>query len=42
MYQTVYFNCAIAFADSMNDVIKITEGDYVLLSEEDVEKEIED
>ena len=32
----------IAFADSMNDVIKITEGDYVLLSEEDVEKEIED
>ena len=30
----------IAFANSMKDVIDIPEGDYVLLSEEDVEKEI--
>lgn len=28
----------IEFANSMNDVIEIPEGDYVLLSEEDVEK----
>ena len=30
----------IALANSMKDVIEITESDYVLLSEEDVEKEI--
>ena len=30
----------IAFANSMNDVIEIPEGDYVLLSEEDVEREV--
>ena len=30
----------IAFANSMNDMIEIPEGDYVLLSEEDVENEI--
>ena len=30
----------IAFANSMNDEIEILEGDYVLLSEEDVEKEL--
>ena len=30
----------IAFANAMKDVIEIPEGDYVLLSEEDVEKEI--
>ena len=32
----------IAFANSMKDVIEIPEGDYVLLSEEDVEKEMVD
>ena len=30
----------IAFANSMNDVIEIPDGDYVLLSEEDVEREV--
>ena len=30
----------IAFANSMKDVIEIPEGEYVLLSEEDVEQEI--
>lgn len=30
----------IEFANSMKDVIEIPEGDYELLSEEDVEKEI--
>lgn len=30
----------IKFANSMQDVIEIPEGDYVLLSEEDVEKEV--
>lgn len=30
----------IEFANSMKDVIEVPEGDYVLLSEEDVEKEI--
>ena len=30
----------IEFANSMEDVIEIPEGDYVLLSEEDVEKEM--
>ena len=30
----------IAFANSMKDVIEISEGDYVLLSEEDVDREI--
>ena len=30
----------IAFANSMKDVIEIPEGDYVLLSEEDVEQEL--
>ena len=32
----------IAFANSMSDVIEITEGDYMLLSEEDVEGELAD
>ena len=32
----------IAFANNMKDVIEIPEGDYVLLSEEDVEREIKD
>lgn len=32
----------IAFANSMKNVIEIPEGDYVLLSEEDVEKEQKD
>ena len=32
----------IAFANSMKDVIEIPEGDYVLLSEEDVENEIKE
>ena len=32
----------IEFANSMEDVIEIPEGDYVLLSEEDVEKEMVD
>ena len=30
----------IAFANSMKDVIEIPKGDYVLLSEEDVEREV--
>ena len=32
----------IVVANSMNDVIEIPEGDYVLLSEEDLEKEIKE
>lgn len=30
----------IAFANTMKDMIEISEGDFVLLSEEDVEKEL--
>ena len=30
----------IAFANSMKEVIEIPDGDYVLLSEEDVEREV--
>ena len=30
----------IAFANSMQDVVEIPEGDYVLLSEEDIEQEL--